>query len=164
MSEDKKPWLKNRDYRFIAFEKWRPSINKPDADHEDSEYYESDYFERENEDRGIPDPVRTQFQIHQELSAEFAKQFDFWTIYCKFHLSNEFIKQLSELPGVELIVKQCTTNYRTRISIAKLFDPAEVRRNINELAENYVNSHSDQYGVILNSKPVKLEENSDQNE
>lgn len=147
--------LTNREYRFIALEKWEPTCDDPDPPRPSNDYYDDE----DDDDRmSIPDPVKSGHEIHQKMLQKFSQQYNFYELYTKFELSKDFIATLGEIPGIEIVAMPCTTRYRTRISIGKLFVVSEVKEALIEAAEEYVNAHPEISGVLLNSKPINTSE------
>lgn len=144
--------LKNVDHKFIVFQRWQPNghdFMKPADD------YDGGYDDSYDDDKpSIPDPVKSSYQIQQKIVQQFSEQYNFWDVFTKFPLTAQFLEKLAKVPGIEIIAQQCTTPYRTRIAIGMLFVDREVIKNINELAENYVNENDCIYGVLINSSPT----------
>lgn len=150
MSEQE--YLKNKDYHFIVCTKWNPVEDKLSRSNKDSYTY-NDY---DTEITEFPDPVRTEYEIHQETLKKFAEENNFWDLHTLFPITNVYLLILKQQPGIEIIARPFTTAYKTRISIARLFDSVKVLNEITQSTEKYINGNELlKQWVLTYTNPVK---------
>lgn len=153
MTEENVEYLKNRDYHFIVCTKWNPVEDKL-SKNSNREYRDYDEFDTDVSE--FPDPVRTEYEIHQETLKKFAEENNFWDLHTLFPITSTYLLILKQQPGVEIIARPFTTAYKTRISIARLFDSVKILNEITQATERYVNSSDYLKNLVVNyTNPVK---------
>lgn len=143
-------YLSNKEHRFIVFQKWIP-VDDVLPNHHNKDNHDDDY-DYDEQEISIPDSALTEYKIMQSHLKQFAEENNFWDIHTLFPLSEEFLLSISNSPGIEIVALPLTTAYKTRISIAKLFNTTKVQNDISMLAENYVNNNKYLIDMIKNYK------------
>lgn len=148
-------YLKNKDYHFIVCKKWNPVEDKIKSN--ESKF--DSYSEYDTEITEFPDPVRTEYEIHQETLKKFAEENNFWDLHTLFPITEQYLILLKTQPGIEIIARPFTTAYKTRISIARLFDSVKILNEITQSTEEYVNSYQELKDLVIKyTNPVKNDE------
>jgi len=124
---------------LIVWQKWfdpfgdddAPDAVLPHIHHEESDDMEGHY---EEELREIQKPMRAiatpMGLIPYTENTASGKIFNFWVGHTNFNINNDVVDIIENTDGVETL--DIFTRYRFRIAIGKVFDDAQVMKEIND--------------------------------
>ncbi len=132
---------------IIVWEKWRDPYGLDDireiknsihsfseeSENEDDDYFDTEHHKQndiEHHRHSLPVISTPLGLIPYTENTSCTKIFNFWTGHTNFDLTHKIAKEIEFCTGVETI--NVFTRYRFRISIGKVFDDAEVMKNIND--------------------------------
>lgn len=114
------------------------ALDKEDADSEDfSNHKDNTVPIKEGALRAIITPMGL---IPYTENTASSKIFNFWVGHTNFNLSKKVVDIIENADGVETL--DVFTRYRFRIAIGKVFDDAQVMKNINDRVYEYLDQDS----------------------
>lgn len=103
--------------------------NLMNQEQEDEEDDESDLsFDDDDDEPAKKDMLMMPMSEHMLQELSIVSNFDCWLAHTNFDITNGIKSKLNVIPGVEVL--KIFSRYRFFVGIGKLFDFAEVRKNI----------------------------------